>query len=131
MAVGDRIKSCRQKMGMSQEKLADSLGVSRQAVTKWEANLSAPSTENLFKLAELFGTTVDLLLDSNDEEKQPVAEQILCKWETEKEKRMVQKNGRSRRVSWPHYPLFWGMSSCIFWGVLSGVICRRIVLLAG
>lgn len=40
------------------------MDVSRQAVTKWESGQSAPSTENLFRLAELFGTTVDLLLPS-------------------------------------------------------------------
>ena len=42
MTVGERIKTCRQNTGMSQEKVADLIGVSRQAVTKWEANQSAP-----------------------------------------------------------------------------------------
>lgn len=37
MTLGERIKSCRQKAGLSQEKLAELAGVSRQAVTKWEA----------------------------------------------------------------------------------------------
>ena len=62
MTLGERIKTCRQQAGMSQEKIAELVGISRQAVTKWETNQSAPSTENLFKLAEIFGTTVDLLL---------------------------------------------------------------------
>jgi transcriptional regulator with XRE-family HTH domain len=62
MTLGERIKTCRQQAGMSQEKVAELVGISRQAVTKWETNQSAPSTENLFKLAEIFGTTVDLLL---------------------------------------------------------------------
>ena len=66
MTVGERIKTCRQNAGMSQEKVADLIGVSRQAVTKWEADQSAPNTENLFKLAELFGTTVDMLLDTGN-----------------------------------------------------------------
>ena len=52
MTLGERIKSCRQKAGLSQEKLAELAGVSRQAVTKWEAGQSAPSTENLLKLAD-------------------------------------------------------------------------------
>ena len=60
--LGQRIKDCRQAAGISQEKTAELVGVSRQAVTKWETGQSAPSTENLFKLAELFGTTVDLIL---------------------------------------------------------------------
>lgn len=43
MALGDRIKECRQAAHLSQEKVAELLGVSRQAVTKWEANQSAPN----------------------------------------------------------------------------------------
>lgn len=67
MTLGERIKICRQKAGLSQEQVAEQVGVSRQAVTKWEADRSAPSTENLFKLAEIFGTTVDLLLTEQGE----------------------------------------------------------------
>lgn len=64
MNLGERIKFCRQNAGFSQEKVADLVGVSRQAVAKWESGQSAPNTKNLFKLAEIFGTTVDMLLDS-------------------------------------------------------------------
>lgn len=62
MKLHERIKENRVRCGLSQEKLAERMGVSRQAVTKWEQGKSAPSTENLFRLAEVFGTTVDLLL---------------------------------------------------------------------
>ena len=68
MTLGEKIKAQRKRNGLSQEKLAELAGVSRQAVTKWENGQSAPSTENLFRLAEIFGTTVDLLL--KPEEKQ-------------------------------------------------------------
>lgn len=68
MTLGARIKECRQNAKLSQEKVAELVGVSRQAVTKWEAGQSAPSTENLFKLAEIFGTTVDLLTTSSGAE---------------------------------------------------------------
>ena len=60
--LGQRIREHRRRAGMSQEALARRMDVSRQAVTKWESGQSAPSTENLFRLAELFHTTVDLLL---------------------------------------------------------------------
>ena len=76
MTVGERIKTCRQNTGMSQEKIADLIGVSRQAVTKWEADQSAPNTENLFKLAELFGTTVDMLLDTGNAANSSAVEQF-------------------------------------------------------
>ncbi len=66
MTLAERIKSCRKEAGLSQEKVAEHLGISRQAVTRWESGQSAPNTENLFKLAELFGTTVDILLPKEE-----------------------------------------------------------------
>ena len=67
MTLGERIKNQRTRAGLSQERVAELVGVSRQSVTKWESGQSAPSTENLFRLAEIFGTTVDMLLDIPDE----------------------------------------------------------------
>ena len=97
MALGERIKACRQSVGMSQEKVAELVGVSRQAVTKWEANQSAPNTENLFMLAEIFGTTVDMLLASEDEGKQSPAEQIYYLYKMEEEKKAAIKKKRLQR----------------------------------
>ncbi|MBQ2698877.1 MAG: helix-turn-helix transcriptional regulator [Firmicutes bacterium] len=84
MTLGERIKECRQHAGMSQEKLAELVGVSRQAVTKWEADQSAPHTEKLFRLAEIFGTTVDMLLN-NDSAQPSAAEQIYYLYKMEQE----------------------------------------------
>lgn len=64
MVSGERIRACRQRAGMSQEMAAELVGVSRQAVAKWESGKSAPSTENLFRLAEVLGTTPQSLLDT-------------------------------------------------------------------
>lgn len=63
---GENITRCRKKLGMSQEKVAEYMGVSRQAVTKWENNISMPSSENLIKLAGLFGITVEVLLGKEE-----------------------------------------------------------------
>ncbi len=62
MTLGEKIKSLRKGLGMSQEKLAELMGISRQAVAKWENGQSAPSTANLFKLAEILNTTTAFLL---------------------------------------------------------------------
>lgn len=79
MALGERIRDCRQRLQLSQEKLAEMMGVTRQAVTKWESDQSAPSTENLFKLAELFGTTTDFLLEvEKSQEKKPAVAETYC-----------------------------------------------------
>ena len=64
MTLGERIREQRKARGMSQEMVAGCLGVSRQAVAKWESGQSAPSAENLHRLAELLGTTAGSLLDS-------------------------------------------------------------------
>jgi transcriptional regulator with XRE-family HTH domain len=51
MTLSEKIKEERNKMGYSQEKIAELVGVSRQAVTKWESGQSVPSMENLIALA--------------------------------------------------------------------------------
>lgn len=73
MTLGQNIRERRQSARLSQEKLAELVGVSRQAVTKWEAGQSSPSTENLFRLAEILGTTVDLLVSSGGPSDPPPA----------------------------------------------------------
>lgn len=59
----------RKKKGLSQEKVAEYIGVSRQAVTKWESNISRPSSDNLIKLARLFEVSVDTLLNNSAQTK--------------------------------------------------------------
>lgn len=101
MSLGQRIKQCRQECRLSQEKLAELVGVTRQAVTKWEADQSAPNTENLFKLAEVFGTTVDLLLTTEEEENRSMIEEVyaIIKRE-EQQKAHARKADIRRRVLW-------------------------------
>ncbi len=60
--LGENLARYRKDKGLSQEKLAEYMGVSRQAVTKWESNTTKPSSENLIKLAKLFDVSVDVLL---------------------------------------------------------------------
>lgn len=65
MALQDNLKKARGRMGMSQELVAERLGVSRQAVTKWELGQSRPNARNLQALAELYQTSAeDLLADT-------------------------------------------------------------------
>ena len=61
MNLGSRIAELRKEKNLSQEKLAELLGVSRQAVTKWESGKSFPDTENLLRLSEIFGISMDEL----------------------------------------------------------------------
>ena len=60
--LGKRIVQHRKDMGLTQDQLAERLGVTAQAVSKWENDQSCPDINMLPKLAELFGTTTDALL---------------------------------------------------------------------
>ena len=61
-----KLARLRSGKGISQEKMADELGVSRQAVQKWESGAGVPEVENLIRLAKYFGVSLDsLLLDSD------------------------------------------------------------------
>ena len=62
MDFGDRLKQFRIKEGLSQEQLADKIGVSRQAITKWETKKGMPDIENMVILAEIFKLTLDELV---------------------------------------------------------------------
>ena len=62
MNIADRIQSLRKSKGISQEELADKVGVSRQAVSKWESEQSTPDIEKIILLSEYFGVTTDYLL---------------------------------------------------------------------
>ena len=61
-SLGEVIKRYRTQRKMAQEFVAESLGVSRQAVSKWESGASDPSTTNLMALTKLFGVTVEEIL---------------------------------------------------------------------
>ena len=79
--LGKRIVQHRKRLGLTQDQLAESLGVTAQAVSKWENDQSCPDISILPKLAQLFGTTVDSLLGS---ETQPVYESEVVQPEEKK-----------------------------------------------
>ena len=71
--IAERLQKLRKEHGYSQEQLADELGVSRQAVSKWERGEASPDTDNLIALARLYNISVDNLLFENGVQ-QPAAE---------------------------------------------------------
>lgn len=66
MTLGKRIATLRKQIGMTQEELSEKLGVSAQAVSKWENDLSCPDIMLLPSLAKLLHTSVDALLSGED-----------------------------------------------------------------
>ena len=72
MNIADRIQHLRKSKGISQEELADKVGVSRQAVSKWESEQSTPDIEKVILLSDYFEVTTDYLLKGIE----PVSENI-------------------------------------------------------
>ena len=64
MDFGQKLKEIRKEQGLSQEQLAEKIGVSRQAITKWETGKGMPDIENMMILAEIFKTTIDELVSN-------------------------------------------------------------------
>ncbi|MGM9669597.1 MAG: helix-turn-helix domain-containing protein [Faecousia sp.] len=62
MNIADRIQHLRKTKGISQEELADKLGVSRQSVSKWESEQSSPDIEKIILMSDFFEVTTDYLL---------------------------------------------------------------------
>lgn len=66
MNFSDKLKTLRKQCNLSQEKLAEKLNVSRQAVTKWETNTGTPDIENIKSISKLFNVSLDELLSDNE-----------------------------------------------------------------
>ena len=63
MTTGEKILTARKKQGLTQEQLAQNLGVSRQAVSRWELDEALPESSNLLPLSKALGCSIDWLLD--------------------------------------------------------------------
>lgn len=72
MILADKIIDLRKKAGLSQEELAEKLGVSRQSVSKWEGAQSTPDLNRILQLSEIFGVSTDYLLKEDIETAQEV-----------------------------------------------------------
>ncbi len=72
MNLQEKIYDCRKKAGLSQEALAEKIGVSRQAISKWETGEATPEISKLLLLAKTFGVTTDWLLSDNEPEEKGV-----------------------------------------------------------
>lgn len=74
MTLGQTIAQLRKEKKLSQDELADLLGVSRQSVSKWETDASVPELDKLVRLSDMFGVTLDALI--RGEESAPALAQV-------------------------------------------------------
>jgi transcriptional regulator with XRE-family HTH domain/uncharacterized membrane protein len=113
--IANRLVNLRKSNNYSQEALAEKLGISRQAVSKWERAEASPDTDNLILLARLYGISLDDLLQTDDEipKRDPGDEKNNTRYETEGDKKgkdyvnislkgvhVIDKDGSEVRVGW-------------------------------
>ena len=67
MGLKEKLTQLRKNKGLSQLELAEMMGVSRQAVSRWENGLSVPSTDKLKQLSDLYSVSLDSLLSNSEE----------------------------------------------------------------
>lgn len=99
--IADRLVKLRKKYGYSQEELADKLGLSRQAVSKWERAEASPDTDNLICLAKLYGVSLDELLSTDEDIDTIVNEQVkdaASKEENDESETVVRDGGDEVRI---------------------------------
>lgn len=84
MSIGERISSLRSAASLSQGQLADRMGVSRQAVSKWENDLSCPDPLRMIQLADVLGTDVEYLASGVTHSPPAPAEPIVIRQVEEK-----------------------------------------------
>lgn len=106
MNIGNNIAALRKQKGITQEELANALGVSPQAVSKWENNSSCPDISLLTGIADYFGITVDTLLRSESEKiigdtKIEITEHHPMSNNKKINIKIVQQNGKENNVKVP------------------------------
>jgi transcriptional regulator with XRE-family HTH domain len=101
MNFGDKLKQYRLREGMSQEQLAEKIGVSRQAITKWETKRGLPDVENMIILAELFKLTLDelVLSEVKRQETKPVVYESETAYDIDTQKHFDINLGSARSIT--------------------------------
>lgn len=107
MNIGNNIAALRKEKGITQEELAKILGVSAQAVSKWENNSSCPDVALLTDIADYFGVTVDALLRASEDEITSAKTESFASAQTQNNFnrsiniKIVQQNGKTNNVKIP------------------------------
>ncbi|MDE7172623.1 MAG: helix-turn-helix domain-containing protein [Oscillospiraceae bacterium] len=77
MSLGNKLAEARKKQNLTQEQLAERLGVTRQAVSRWESDTAYPETDKIVRMAQILEVSCDYLLqDGVDEKGKPVASPV-------------------------------------------------------
>lgn len=120
--LSEKIYALRKKNNLSQEELAEKIGVSRQAISKWESGTSLPEIEKLISLSEYFNVSIDYLV------KEQAKEQVEDEQMEEKPKAAneikPQNRAMARRIGLVICVV--GIACLILWGVVSVILPANI-----
>ena len=110
LEYAERLFEYRKKANLSQEELAEKIGVSRQAVSKWERGEASPDTDNLIALSEVYGVTLDELIKGKQKNEDNIKDNTSPPVDNEKNDRVhisikdgihvVDKNGEEVHIDW-------------------------------
>lgn len=127
MSIGERITELRTKRNISQMQLANAIGITRQAVSKWETDQSSPDTIHLIKLADVLDTEVEFLATGRHpvREEAPIVINMVTKVDRVVEK-VVEKPVIRRvvRMKYRRNPLEYAALAifCLIFGFLLGAL---------
>ena len=128
-ALSERLKLLRKRKDLTQEQLADYMGISPQAVSRWETGVTSPDISALPMLADLFGITVDELLGVNEIEKQKEITAILAEAEAKINKNITEEPIVRLREALNRYPNNDRLLTCLMYALYAASedaeLCRE------
>lgn len=95
MSLGNSLFDARKKKGLSQEEVAEKLGVSRQTISKWETEETVPDIYQAKRLAKIYGLSLDKLIDTDLDQKE--IEEVIKNTDEKKEEKINWTNAWSRK----------------------------------
>ena len=95
MSLGNSLYNSRKKKGLSQEEVAEKLGVSRQTISKWETEETVPDIYQAKKLAKIYGLSLDELIDADLDQKE--IEEVIKNTDEKKEAKINWTNAWSKK----------------------------------
>ncbi len=106
MEIGSKLKNARTKIGMTQEKVAEEIGVSRQTISNWENNRSFPDIVSIISLSNLYSVSLDELLKEDKK---------MIEYLNESTNEVKSRQKFSKLIQVMGYLLIWAMSIIVFW----------------
>ncbi|SMC63654.1 helix-turn-helix domain-containing protein [Papillibacter cinnamivorans] len=116
MTLGEKLQQVRRQRGLSQDRLAEMLNVSRQAVSKWERDEAVPETDKIIRLSEIFSVSTDFLL-----KEEPAGE---GRTERKQEPDFFREMGQLFRRKW--YYLGYAVVAWGAWDLVQALFIRMI-----